>query len=432
MLSIKRDIYIFLFGLAFGLTAVYSLLMSQSYEIGIKETEAYGFRYEIASIEKQYQATGSLPQLPKGETLQTYLTIDDIPAQYLSSFDWPAMVHNEIYENYLTTDQDVLYLYGFKYTLVASDITLYFVSQYSGKQLEQIFYDNPPEYDQNKIIGMAAGALVLIVFLMVRILIHRITKPVFQLSDWAKQLSENDIPPPSNLRYSELNRLANQLSISVKKQREAVEREEFFLRAASHEMRTPLTIISASVEMLNRVAADSPKSATRAINRISRSVANMQDMVTALLWLSRENTQGLATDTVALKAVVEEVIHQHQHLILDKDITLSINEPTPVQLPREVPELIKIVLVNLIRNSIQHTEQGNVNINLSCSQIEVTNPFEPPSSVQSGSNINTMSFGIGLFLVEKICIKQGWQLTHQQDNEHFIASIRFNRQRPTD
>ncbi|WCE32405.1 sensor histidine kinase [Vibrio sp. SCSIO 43137] len=426
MPSIKRDIYIFLFSLAIGLSVVYGLLMSKSYELGMNESAEYAFRYEVATIEKLYQKTGQLPPLPKGDTLQAYTDIKHIPAKYQNKVNWQELKPDTLKEVSFWTEEDYLYLYAFKYPLSGSDTTIYFLSEYSANQVTEITEKYPPESARTDGVGTFAGALILIVFILARLLIHRITSPFFKLSDWAKTLDLDQTPDHKNLRYQELNLLARQLSTSVKKQREVVEREEFFLRAASHEMRTPITIISASTEMLNRVSEGAPKSTQRAINRISRSVSGMRDTMTALLWLARENTHDLETESIVLKSLVDEVIHDHQHLISGKEIEIEINEEDKASLEREIPELSRIVIVNLLRNAIQHTESGKVEIQLSPSYIEISNPYQTIEQRSSTANINTVSFGIGLFLVEKICSKQGWQFKYSQNQQRFSASVTFS------
>jgi len=426
MPSIKRDIYIFLFSLAIGLSVVYGLLMSKSYELGMNEMADYAFRYEVATIEKLYQSSGQLPALPDGESLQVYSNPDHIPAFYRDKVDWATLTPDTILDASYWAENDYFYLYAFKYQLPDSDITLYFLSEYSSNLLTELAEKHPPTSTQTDGIGIFAGILVLIVFIMARLLIHRITSPFFKLSDWAKTLDLDQTPDSKKLRYQELNLLARQLSSSVKKQREVVEREEFFLRAASHEMRTPITIISASTEMLNRVSEGAPKSTQRAINRISRSVSGMRDTMTALLWLARENTHDLETETIELKSLVDEVIHDHQHLISGKEIEIAISGDDKASLEREIPELSRIVIVNLLRNAIQHTDSGKVEIQLSPSYVEISNPYQSSEQPENSANINTVSFGIGLFLVEKICAKQGWRFAHSQNQQRFSASVAFS------
>lgn len=408
MPTIKRDIYLFLGGLALVLATVYSLLMNQSYLLGMVETEKYVFMYEISLLEREYTTNGKFPIFQNAETFQVYTDLAQVPEKYRLQLDWENFEPDTVYDGYLypTSDQNGQYIYAMMHPFKTSEQTLYVVSQYDEDVLYNIYEQHNTSQSNNQLIGIVAGILIIIVFLIVRVLINRLTQPVFKLLSWAQTLDTEAPPKAQELRYSEFEQLADQLSSSVRKQREVVEREEFFLRAASHEMRTPVAIISASAEMLERIAQGSKPSAQRAIGRITRSTANMHSLITTLLWIARDNNNDLAVENIDLPLLVDNVIHELDYLAEGKTVEINVEGNQERQLQKQVRELVRIVVVNLIRNALQHSQAEAIKIKLSGSSLSIENTAANTSD--NTADVHSTSFGVGLYLVEKICTKQGW------------------------
>ncbi len=93
----QRDIYLYLFGIVL-LTAIYSLMVSQSYHIGLNESAKYGFLYELEVAEQRYIETGALPDY-QNPTFQAFLSYSS--AESISTvFDWNTFDNSAIYEYY--------------------------------------------------------------------------------------------------------------------------------------------------------------------------------------------------------------------------------------------------------------------------------------------------------------------------------------------
>lgn len=421
--SIKREIYLYLFGIVISLTAIYALMVRHSYYTGINESAKYSFLYEIKAAEKEYLDTGILPQSRSG-TLQIYLTIDQIPVKYLDIFDWSNFFNDAIYEYYSPATQTAngQYFYAASHYISEAETTLYIVSEYDESIYLSLIEDNPPEsVNQFNTAFILIGSLLLFVFIIIRFLIYRLTKPILTLSEWSETLDLGNTDKLKHFRYREVDLLANQLIASVQNERNAIEREEFFLRAASHELRTPVAIVSASSEMLERISESIPRSGQRAISRIQRSVVTMQALITTLLWMSRNRQNELKTSDTELRQMIKDTIESHQYLIESKDVSIEINassELLPIQTPTE---LVQIVLTNLVRNAFQHSTNGTITINITSQSVSVTNPIEPSDTERSTSN--ETSFGIGLILIEKVCENQGWNFIHKQQGNTYSSLV---------
>ncbi|WP_375753252.1 sensor histidine kinase [Vibrio sp. HN007] len=424
--SIKRDIYLYLFGIVVSLIGIYTLMVNQSYTIGLYEATRYGFLYEIDKIEKDYLDDGELEEYSLGKTFQVFTDFNQIPQEYVYSFDWLSFKEDEIYESYIsaTPERAAQYLYAVYHVVEGSNTAIYIVSEYDQAIYEKVLEQNPPQ-PLNQMNTVIAGLLILLVFFIIRYLIHRLTKPVLDLAKWAENLDIDNRPERVKLKYRELELLSDTLVTSVQKQKELIEREEFFLRAASHELRTPIAVISASSELLERSSSELPKSNQRAIGRIGRSIHSMQRLMHTLLWLAREQQEMQDLTDISLADTCNLVVEEHLYLSKDKDIEINVSETEEgALLKRQNDSLVQIVLMNLVRNAIQHTDSGEINIEASASSVVISNPSESSGAKQEHDLYKT-SFGVGLFLVEKICKKQGWNFEFKQRNDVIVAKVLF-------
>ncbi|MEZ8117291.1 sensor histidine kinase [Vibrio splendidus] len=419
--SIKRDIYLYLFGIVVLLTAIYSLMVSQSYHIGLNESAKYGFLYELEVAEKQYIETGQLPDY-QNPTFQAFLSDSDLPVKFQQTFDWKAFDNDAIYEHYEQSpnNDSGQYLYAAKHPISGSDEALYIISEYDEAIYLNLFELNPPDsVNQINNAFIAIGALLLLVFLIIRLLIHRVTKPIITLSKWSESLDVDKTEGLTQFRYKEIDQLASQLIKSVHGERQANERESFFLRAASHELRTPIATISASGDMLVRLSETIPNSGQRAVARIQRSATSMKALVKTLLWMSRNSEIETNYEQIKLDPLLNDIIESQRYLLKNKEVEIQTKfEQEEHTLPRELTE---VVLTNLVRNAFQHGGSGDIRITLTEHQFEVTNRLED-ENLANDSEQQT-SFGIGLELIDRVCQNQGWQFTHQVHNNEFIVKV---------
>ena len=422
--SIRRDIYLYLFGLLLLLTATYALMVSQSYHIGINESAKYGFLYELKAAEQHYLTTGEAPR-SDNPTFQVFLEPSQIPLKFQQAFVWRDFQADEIYEAYLPSNSEQgygKYLYAAKHPVPGSSEILYIVSEYDEALYLTLFELSPPEsVTQFNSAFLVIGALLLLVFLVVRLLVYRLTKPIMALSSWSQTLDLEDVSKLKSFRYNEIHTLSEQLIRSVEGERSANDRERFFLRAASHELRTPITTISASGDMLERLSDQIPGSAQRAVARIQRSVQSMQSLVITLLWMSRNNNLDTQYESIETEALLDKIVDGQRYLLSQKQVEVETNVSCgEIYQPKE---LVEVVLTNLVRNAFQHGGQGNVAMLLSEEGFEISNTTPDPNL--SDKSTRDTSFGIGLELVERVCHSQGWQLSHQQHQDKFTVCVQF-------
>jgi len=281
------------------------------------------------------------------------------------------------------------------------------------QQTVYIFYiDEVYELSEDQIFWNQAKqlfisiTLLLVSFVVVLRISHRLTSPLSTLAKEVATRSPNDlspIPTPAGLETQELRQLLDSFNEHQARLHEAIERERSFNRYASHELRTPLMVMKGSISLLGQ--SNEPKFVEKQRQRLLSASNEMNDFVTTLLSLTRtEDLSNLVLRNLE-KQELEAIIETHAHLINHKPIRCEVVIEAQTQI--KVPETtIKILIGNLIKNAFACTEQGAVSIFVSPSRIRV---------IDTGIGLDTKprgveGYGLGLVIVNDICHKYGWKL----------------------
>ena len=302
---------------------------------------------------------------------------------------------------------------------ITADGEVAYISRHSGpKTFEDITFTRKP----NPVSGALVTAItVLIIFSTVLLLILRsVANPIEALRDWAKNLSPQGLEQaPPTFRYSELNTLADLIRGSLLSVQQSLEREQKFLRHASHELRTPIATISSNIELLKKIHPDPAANEQRIVDRIDRASATMRHLTETLLWLSREDGSSLAKQEVKLDELLAICSGELHYLLQDKQVTVELDtESTLVNIPL-TPS--KILLDNLIRNAFQHTHIGGVRIHQRGSLVRIDN-WETDTTNRS---IQDLGFGLGLDLSKKLAERFKWQYRNESNKQGHTAEIKF-------
>ena len=203
---------------------------------------------------------------------------------------------------------------------------------------------------------------------------------------------------------------------------ESLDREHRFLHYASHELRTPITIIRNNIELLHKIKehTDPKRVAQQAkvIERIDRASLNMQYLTETLLWLSRNEMQTLPCKQLELDSLLGEMVDEMKYLLDRKDIELKVEKHSCIVFLPEFP--VRIVLGNLIRNAFQHTWEGCITIRQQDNRVVVFNPQSP-----AGADQNELGFGLGLQLTTQLIQKLGWKYIDESTTYTHKVSIIF-------
>ena len=247
---------------------------------------------------------------------------------------------------------------------------------------------------------------------------RKVIAPVAHLSDLVSRSGPDNLPTDlSNAFFDdEVGVLAKALEQTMKRVETYVEREYRFSRYASHELRTPVTIIKGAVGLLQKKVSREEDPGFRPLKRIERAVINMENIIETLLWLSRKDEATDQSQAFKVVSIVRETIEQNRYLITDKPLDIELFPEEDPQLSIPAP-IFQIMLTNLIRNAIQHTASGKISVVVKGDRVSVSDTGAGMESEDlklvtqlNGSGDRNKGFGMGLSIVRRLCDRLGWHL----------------------
>ncbi|MBW0279622.1 sensor histidine kinase [Shewanella xiamenensis] len=239
----------------------------------------------------------------------------------------------------------------------------------------------------------------------------KVITPVHQISHAIKQHdweAGGKLSLPQQ-EYAELKAIVDALDNSILQLQEAQQRELNFLRFASHELRTPVAICQSSFEILTLQQGE----LTGPTLYASQATNQMKSLIETLLWLTNKECSSLEKEKVALSPLLASIIEEQQRVHGHEQKIQLFSDDTclPVQL-----HPLKIILSNLLRNSIEHGGM-DIRITQDACCIEITNFYN--SNGRHG-------FGLGLLLVKRLANQLGWIFTISSANNLFSARLEIS------
>src|SRR3546814_632942 len=140
-------------------------------------------------------------------------------------------------------------------------------------------------------------------------------------------------------------------------------------RDASHELRTPMTVIHMACDLL---LADGSldANAQRSVQRIQAASRDMLALVEAFLILAREGDTGLPDEDFSVNDIVREEVEKARPLLHDKPVRLEIDEQAAFAL-HAPPRVLAVLLGNLLRNACLYTESGVITVRIVAGELLV-------------------------------------------------------------
>lgn len=175
-------------------------------------------------------------------------------------------------------------------------------------------------------------------------------------------LSQRIITPKVN---DEVGRLTKTFNKMIERIENSFKKEKRFTSDASHELKTPISIISATAEdALSK--GNKTSDYRKAFKSIIDESKNVSFLISQLLFLARndEGKESLKLENIDLTVVAESIVNQLKNIAEKKNIKISINFEQDFKLKAD-QTLITILFLNIIKNSIKYSKNGGlINISL--------------------------------------------------------------------
>jgi signal transduction histidine kinase len=276
------------------------------------------------------------------------------------------------------------------------------------------------------------AALMLILFITNRYVLNGLWKPFYETLNKLKSFNISDnrgflLKHNKVDEFNELNQVVQTMSSRVKNDYEHLKQ---FTENASHEMMTPLAVITAKLDTLIQDETLKPEQFDQ-INDIYASASKLSRLNQSLLLLVKiENNLVDDAELLSLDGLIDQKIRQFHELILTKDIQVSeyLGEKQVVA----SKYLVDILFNNLFSNAIRHnTAHGQLIITLTANKLVFQNTgAEKPMNEETlferfKKGQKSEGMGLGLTIVKNICNLYHWDLSYSFENSFHTFEIAF-------
>lgn len=293
-------------------------------------------------------------------------------------------------------------------------------------EVSQLLVVRPQRAALLQLLAWTGVAVISLALLLGWWLARRTTAPLSKLAQRVDQTDPQHMPDTfaADFPNDEVGVLAERLQALIARIRAFVSREREFTRDASHELRTPLTVIRSTTERLAREPGLSV-STRQGLAHIQQSTLQLEQTVTMLLTLARE--QALPADGQPLRVLpmLERVVIEQSPLLDGKDIHLDLDVPTQATSPLPAA-VLQVLLSNLIGNAFAHTDAGQIRVAVEAQRLCISNPGAAISADALRPFVKdeaSSGFGLGLAIVRRLCDHHGIDLVI--DNTGQLTTVSF-------
>ena len=226
-----------------------------------------------------------------------------------------------------------------------------------------------------------------------------------------------------NTEIDELNKLteifekmSSKISADFKEQKEYTEN-------VSHEIQTPLAIISSQADELLQ-SENLKKNEMEKLEVIMNTTSRLAKINQALILLTKiENKSYNEKSSFSIYQIINEKIDFYSSLIKEKDIKVKIDIEQEAKINMNA-YLADTLFLNLIKNAIMHNIEGGViSIYYKSNTLQINNTgnkldVDGDIFKRFVRSTNKESLGIGLSIVKKICDFHSITISYFYNNQH--------------
>ncbi len=324
------------------------------------------------------------------------------------------------------------------------------------KYIEIIGTMQPINEAKNVIISLMPFLLIVNIFIALiaaYFYSRRITKPILKLSDTARKMQNltpniisgirtkdeiGELSENLDILYQKLCSNIKNLQDEMDKVSELEKSKTDFMRAASHELKTPISALNGIVEgMIDNVGKYKDK------NRYLRESKKLIDSLTKLLYeilnaSKLDTTENIIkSEPVKISELIKDALEKNRLFIEEKKLDINF-EKTDIIIQSD-KKILDNTISNLISNAVKYTENnGAVTVSVTdegecyclslenqCEPIpekELRKLFEPFYTRNYSRSRNKSGTGLGLYIVKRNL--ESLQLPYKLENTK--SGVKFN------
>jgi signal transduction histidine kinase len=218
-----------------------------------------------------------------------------------------------------------------------------------------------------------------------------------------------------------------------------------FVENASHEIKTPLSVIQANIDTILNGKGISKKESEKLLLNSKKQIKFMSDLTEDLLLLSSVSNVsfGIKFEKVSIREVIEESIDTLKGNIEKKNFNVETKFPKKTLFVNGNKTLLIRAVTNIIENSLKYSEGKNIEISVSTQkdmvQISIKDDgrgipeeearaiFERFYRLDKGRSRKEGGSGLGLAITKEIIERHGGSVyvnTEYKDGTEFLIGVR--------
>ena len=194
----------------------------------------------------------------------------------------------------------------------------------------------------------------------------RVLSPIREIASMAETLSESNLSNRINIAgtKNELKDLAVVINRMLDRIEKSYNSQKQFVSDASHELRTPISVIRGYTDMLKRWGKDDPDVLDEGIEAISQETEGMKDLVESLLFLARHDKKTLMMEVSPFNPsdLIRDILKEEIMVHADHRFAIGKADQMTIMADRN---MIKQVLRILCDNAVKYSDPETT-ITLSC------------------------------------------------------------------
>lgn len=257
----------------------------------------------------------------------------------------------------------------------------------------------------------------------------------------AQNLNEEIVFEDNGDEISELiksfNRMSNRLSKSFESQKQFVEN-------ASHELKTPLSVIQANIDTILNDKEIPKKKLKKLVGNSKKQISFMNDLIEDLLLLSAISTSkfNIEFEEIDISKVIRVSTNVLAEKIKEKDLELEIKEQGGNYLTKGNKVLLERAFSNILDNSLKYSKGKSIVVGISSNsedikisfkddgkgvaKTKVMEIFERFYRLDKGRSRKDGGSGLGLAITKEIVERHGGQVyvnTKYSKGAEFIIKL---------
>ncbi|GAB2546840.1 sensor histidine kinase [Spirosoma aerophilum] len=282
------------------------------------------------------------------------------------------------------------------------------------------------EFDE---IASAVSVGVIVCFLLVVTLLvladvvvtRRIWQPFYGIIHHLEQFrvdGPNEVAFPVS-DVAEFKLLSQSLDEMSRRTRQQYAQQKQFTDNASHEMQTPLSVLSFELDLLQQSAGLAEADLDR-IQRSQQEIKRLSALNQSLLLLAKiDNQQFAHTDRVDIGELVNQLVNNYSDYVAHRGITINrmIKENSIRPMNRQLAD---VLFSNLIKNAVRHGDSNSsIFVQVGINNFMITNQGDPLPFPEDQlfrrfvrNQALPQSTGLGLALVKEIAAQYGMDVKY--------------------